>query len=554
MSSRLDRQHDRRLARLGDRVAALNRFVTLAEPYLPPSTVAPAQAVLERAGGRLSLSRSHTVVALAGTTGSGKSSIFNALAGAELSPVGLRRPTTGRTHAAVFSGGDDSGDQGTGDDAHALLDWLGVDLRFGPSGAGPASALPGLVLLDLPDIDSVQREHFVEADRLLQLVDLIVWVLDPQKYADRSVHRRFRETFQRHADITVAAFNQADRLSPDDLRRCLDDLAAILRAEGLGGAAILPASTVAPGGLDELRSLLEKTVAVRIAALQRLSADVDSTVDGLLPVMAGAPGDLDRAGPPLTEALALAAGVPTVVRAARQSYVYRAARHTGWPVTRWTRRLRSDPLRLLGLGGRSGSDASTDAPVAATSVGPASPAAQARVGLAVRSLADSVAGSLAPPWPTAVLAAARSRADDVPDALDVAVATTDLRHDRTPAWWRVLGFAQLMLLVAAVAGLAWLAVRWVFFALALPQPPMPAVGRLPWPTLLLVGGLVGGLLLAMAARVIAGAAARRQAARTQQRLTRSVAAVGEDLVAAPVAQVRDDYLAAQSALRRAVSG
>ena len=569
MTGRPDRRLDRRLASLGDRVALLDRFVTLTGPHLPPSTLDPARAVLDRAGGRLSLSRSHTVVALAGTTGSGKSSIFNALSGAELSPVGLRRPTTGRTHAAVFGNIDEAADN-----AHELLDWLRVDLRFGAdarrtsmhSGA-PASRtsmhsggradepLSGLVLLDLPDIDSVERSHVIEADRLLELVDLIVWVLDPQKYADLSVHRRYRETFQHHADITVVAFNQADRLSPHDLRRCLDDLATILREEGLGGATVLPTSTVTPGGLDELRSVLEKTVAARVAALQRLSADLDSTVEPLLPVMAGEPGDLNRAGPPLTQALAVAAGVPVVAHAVRQSYVYRATRHTGWPPTRWTRRVKGDPLHLLGLGRRShGSPpGGPDAPVPVTGVMAASPASQARVALAVRAVADSVAGGLAAPWPAVVLAAARSRAGDVPDALDLAVATTDLRQDRTPAWWRVVGLVQTVLLTAAVAGLAWLAVRWVVFALALPQPPMPTVGRLPWPTLLLAGGLLGGLLLATAARAMVNALARRHAARTAQRLTSSVAKVGERLIQTPVAQVRDDYLAGRSALREATS-
>jgi hypothetical protein len=50
-----------------------------------------ADAVLKRAGERLRLSSSHTVVALAGGTGSGKSTLFNALSGAAFSP-----PLTGR--------------------------------------------------------------------------------------------------------------------------------------------------------------------------------------------------------------------------------------------------------------------------------------------------------------------------------------------------------------------------------------------------------------------------------------------------------------------------
>ena len=69
-----------------------------------------------------------------------------------------------------------------------------------PTGASPARArwtattrpaLRGLVLLDLPDFDSVEARHRLEVDRLLRLVDLVVWVLDPQKYADRVVHQQY---------------------------------------------------------------------------------------------------------------------------------------------------------------------------------------------------------------------------------------------------------------------------------------------------------------------------------------------------------------------------
>src|SRR5262249_26073393 len=61
-----------------------------------------SEAVLRRAGERLRLSANHTVVALAGGTGSGKSSLFNALAGASFSPLGVTRPTTRHAHACVW--------------------------------------------------------------------------------------------------------------------------------------------------------------------------------------------------------------------------------------------------------------------------------------------------------------------------------------------------------------------------------------------------------------------------------------------------------------------
>ena len=67
-----------------------------------PALLDDADAVLKRAGERLRLSGSHTVIALAGGTGSGKSTLFNALSGATFSPAGVTRPTTRHVHACVW--------------------------------------------------------------------------------------------------------------------------------------------------------------------------------------------------------------------------------------------------------------------------------------------------------------------------------------------------------------------------------------------------------------------------------------------------------------------
>jgi hypothetical protein len=147
--------------------------------------------------------------------------------------------------------------------------------------------------------------------------------------------------------------------------------------------------------------------------------------------------------------------------------------------------------------------------------------------------------------------AARSRAHDVVDALDVAVARTDLRHDHTPLWWRAVGLVQLLLLGVAVAGLVWLGVRWVFFALALPALWVPSAGRVAVPTLMFIDGLVAGLVVAGLARIAVTIAARRHAARVYRALARSVDAVADELVLRPVAQVRADYAVARDALAAA---
>ena len=186
-----------------------------------------AESVLKRAGERLRLSGSHTVVALAGGTGSGKSTLFNALAGATFSPPGVTRPTTRHVHACVW------GMQG----AAPLLDWLGVQRRHRYARASVLdsgeSDLDGLILLDLPDHDSVVTASMAAVDRLSKLADMVIWVLDPQKYADAAVHNRYLIPLAGHAGVFTVVLNQLDMLSPQQARECGEDLRRLLDAEGL---------------------------------------------------------------------------------------------------------------------------------------------------------------------------------------------------------------------------------------------------------------------------------------------------------------------------------
>jgi 50S ribosomal subunit-associated GTPase HflX len=217
-------------ARLDERLAALAEAADLADGRLDRAVVDRARAVVARAGVRRSLSVEHTAVAIAGATGSGKSSLFNALAGAELAAVGVTRPTTSTAQAALW-GADGSG---------PLLDWLGVPLRHTrPVDMGGHS---GLILLDLPDHDSIVLSHRLEVDRLVGVVDLLVWVLDPQKYADAAVHERYLRPLARHRDVVLVVLNQVDRLPAEAVKRCLEDLGGLLAADGLDGVPVIAAS------------------------------------------------------------------------------------------------------------------------------------------------------------------------------------------------------------------------------------------------------------------------------------------------------------------------
>ncbi|MFI7606988.1 GTPase [Micromonospora sp. NPDC049366] len=533
------------------RLDALRRFLAAADGHLPDASLVAAHTLVERAGTRLALSRDHTVVALAGATGSGKSSLFNALARLTLSPVGVRRPTTGVAHACVW---------GPPEGAGRLLDWVGVlprhrFVRESALDGDDESALRGLVLLDLPDFDSVQRSHRLEVDRLLGLVDQVVWVVDPQKYADRVIHTSYLREFHRHRDVTLVVLNQADRLPPAELPRVLADLRRLLDDDGLEGVPLLATTATDPDQTVELRAALERTVAERQAALRRLSGDVDTVVTDLDELVgsarpAGGPDDATVAE--LNRALAGTAGVPAVTEAVQQAYRHRAVASTGWPLVRGWRRLRPDPLRRLHLPGAPG-DATDPAEslVAATSVPDPTAAQRSALGLAIRAVADRAAADLPAAWPGAVTTAARSRLADLPDALDRAVAGTDLGLDRRPVWWRVVGAVQWLVTLAALAGLGWLVLGYALRALGLPELDNPTVGEAPLPTVLLLGGLLAGLVVAALTRPVVRWAARRARSRAEQRLTVAVAAVGDEYVLAPVRVVLASYAEARDALRDA---
>jgi len=254
---------------LDRRLEALAEAAGLAEGRLPDEAVERAHAVVERAGERLGLGIESTVVALAGPTGAGKSRLFNALAGDELAAVGRRRPTTSTGKAAVW-----------GDGAGPLLDWLEIPRRHRIAPDEP-DGLDGLVLLDLPDFDSVETAHRLEVDRVVGLADLVAWVVDPQKYADAALHDRYLRPLASHAEAMAVVLNQADLLSPADVDAWRADAERLLAEDGVKGVPLVVVSAETGAGLEELRRLLAERVRAREAALARLAADVDDAVEPL---------------------------------------------------------------------------------------------------------------------------------------------------------------------------------------------------------------------------------------------------------------------------------
>lgn len=531
-------------AGLPGRLDALAQAAQLANGRLSDKLLEPVHIVLDRAGQRRRLSVDHTVVALAGATGSGKSSLFNVVSGMQFSRVGVRRPTTAEPIACVW------GTQGVG----PLLDWLSVPrhhriARESVLDSGAEDELDGLVLLDLPDHDSTERAHRASVDRLVEMVDLFVWVLDPQKYADAVLHERYLRPLATHRGVMVVVLNQIDRLAPADVEACVDDLQRLLADDGLGKVPVVPVSARTGQGVEEFRELLRRAVAKRRAAGERISADVRAAAARLSEASGkGLPGEItghDRAH--LVDALSDAAGVGIVATAVGRSYLARARAATGWPPTRWVGRLRADPIRRLGLG-RTG----VEPELIRTSLPEPTPVQRARADSAVRALGDSAAGAAPGPWRESIRDAASASAAQLPDVLDQAVVSTDLEVARRPTWWGVAGAIQWIALVIAAVGALWLIALAASSFLQF-DVPTPDVGALPVPTMLLIGGVVIGLVVALVSLIAARSGGRRRAAAVRRQLRDVVDRVASDVVIEPVDAELERYRSFRAALESATA-
>ncbi|TDD28431.1 ABC transporter [Kribbella turkmenica] len=527
------------------KIEALEAAAEAGQGRLDPVVLTEATQIVERAGQRLRMSGELTVVALAGATGSGKSSLFNAMTGLDLAAIGTRRPTSSMPLACVW------GEEPAGE----VLNWLGIPRRHqvqhrSSLEEAQSEDLDGLVLLDLPDHDSTEVEHRLIVDRLVELVDMLVWVVDPQKYADAALHNRYIKPFASHSGVMVFALNHIDKLTPDQRKSCLNDLDRLLKSDGLKSPNVVATSAVSGDGLDELRALLVKRVNNKRAARERLAADVDRVADRMASQCGNAktPEIARRDITELVDALSDASGVPVVVDAVRRSYLQRARAATGWPVTKWLGRFRPDPLRRLHLDQVSKQQnkalrksASHEVAIARSSLPAATPVQRARMDTAVRTITNKAADGLSRPWADSVRSAVRRREESLGDELDQAVARTDLGASNSPGWWSAVRFIQWLLFLVALGGGLWLAALAVFGFLQLDDPPLPRWNGIPYATIMLIGGALLGVAVSFACRLFATSGAARRGRLVAKALRSELEKVADSHVVAPARAELDAY-------------
>ncbi len=519
---------------LPERIEALNEAVELAHGRADEEDVAFGRHVVAKAGERLRHGTTHTLAALLGATGSGKSSITNAVVGSDIATTGVRRPTTSSSLACFW--GDD--------DAQPLLDWLEIRNRHhvvsasrhddadtdATDPAGTDSTLAGLVLLDVPDHDSVAVEHRLEMERIAEHADLLLWVTDHEKYGDKAMHEYLRR-LSGHGAVTAMILNKADQLSPADLDACQGDLRRLLADDGLTDVDVVPISATTGSGVDRLLGLLAAAVDRQQAVVERLGADARLAADALSDGLATDNADrhnkaIDRAASTLAAELVGASGLATVTDAVTNGHRRDAASMTGWPFSRWVRRLRPHPLRKLHLGQGSAGRATLPQ---------ASGVQRARSENAVRQATAAVTDDLPDPWPELVRDAATPDQQVLDDRLDRAIAdSVRANHNRRPRWWAAVNGLQWAIAAATVTGVVWLGLLAFAAYLQIPEPPTPSWRNIPVPTGLLIGGIALGLVVAFVSARFAALGARRRSRAVRIGAESAVADVADELVMEPI--------------------
>lgn len=203
------------------------------------------------------------LVAIAGGTGSGKSSLLNAIAGQPIAATSPLRPHTDEPLAWIPA------------DDPAIAAMVG-DLGVGRIVAHDDGS--GLAIIDLPDLDSINGRHRALVESILPLVDAVLWVFDPVKYNDPSIHAEFLAHVTDYEPVFVFVLNKVDRLDDAETEAVMSHLGGILTTDGFRDPSIFTVAADPPDGvhtgIGALAASLNDTLVAKRADRSKLVEDL----------------------------------------------------------------------------------------------------------------------------------------------------------------------------------------------------------------------------------------------------------------------------------------
>ena len=190
------------------------------------------------------------VVLLVGSTGAGKSTMLNALAGRDIATEGVSRPTT--AVPTVYAPED-------ADLAPLLVHLSGpAPAVVRHPGGGGRSTWCDQVLIDAPDVNSIATEHRATVRALAERADVLLVVLHRQSIVEQSAVQ-FLEDYA-HRRRLVFALNRADELTDEARAKLTAQIDGLARERlGVDGPLVFAVSARAAKegrGSDEWRGLL----------------------------------------------------------------------------------------------------------------------------------------------------------------------------------------------------------------------------------------------------------------------------------------------------------
>ncbi|WP_454294240.1 GTPase [Salana multivorans] len=160
-----------------------------------------------------------TIVVVGGPTGAGKSTLVNAVAGHEVSPAGVVRPTTKKPVLVVNP---------------ADMELVGEHPVAERAALVEADLPRGLALLDAPDLDSVEAKNRERAIELIEVADVWLFVTTANRYGDAVPWAVLEQVKRRGITVGVVL----DRIGAEALDTVRRDLLARLADAGFGSVPL----------------------------------------------------------------------------------------------------------------------------------------------------------------------------------------------------------------------------------------------------------------------------------------------------------------------------